>query len=692
MHLLRKGLMMLLSGLVLLFVTTPAAAQWSDDAALNTLIADKSGEQLQPKIVAHPDGGAYISWLDNTSGGYDVFLQRIDDEGNLLWDEAGVLVAARQFSSTEDYGLSVDTEGNALLAFRDDRQGGLNATAQRVDEAGNLLWGETGTDITTGADFVGAPDITGLSDENSIAAFTSDTGTRLVKLNPDGELLWQQTQSGDNLLALSDLRASDAADESGSFIALFRFLGPPTVPGLLFTQKYDADGTALWNNGALLELMNTGTLQLGYFPKMVTDGSGGMAVGWYTNGPLEAYVQHVDADGGLRFGGGGQPVSNRPERARVTPVVQYDGATDDIYAFWSESNTQQTQFGAGGQRFDADGNPLWGTEGITFKPLGSRTYGDFRLDMQPDGLVLAFSEEVGFGNSFFYATKLDTDAEPVWEAGEVQLTSTPAGRFRLSSLPLSQQQLAYVWEDDRSGAAGIYAQNLNADGSLGIPEEEPDPVQEVVFSVDMSVQQLNGNFLPETGDEIMLRGAFNDWGAEGETVMTVENDDIYTLSLEIEGEPGSTLEYKYYIEAGDGRTLPNDGWEGEVGPGENGNRVLTLTEDETQQLPVVFFNNDEEHDTAAETPEQPRKVALHQNYPNPFNPVTSITYELPESGAVQLRVFNIQGQEVARLVNERQPAGQHQISFDASSLASGVYLYRLETNGIALSRKMTLIK
>lgn len=93
----------------------------------------------------------------------------------------------------------------------------------------------------------------------------------------------------------------------------------------------------------------------------------------------------------------------------------------------------------------------------------------------------------------FSITKPDPDAEPVWEAGEVQQTSTPASRFRLSSLPPSQQQLAYVWQDDRCGAAGIYAQNMNADGSLGIPEEDPEPVQEFIFYVDMSVQESNGS-------------------------------------------------------------------------------------------------------------------------------------------------------------------------------------------------------
>ncbi len=88
----------------------------------------------------------------------------------------------------------------------------------------------------------------------------------------------------------------------------------------------------------------------------------------------------------------------------------------------------------------------------------------------------------------------------------------------------------------------------------------------------------------------------------------------------------------------------------------------------------------------------PERYQLEQNYPNPFNPVTVIRYELPESAQVRLDVYSITGQRVATLVNEQQSAGAHQASFDASSLASGVYIYRLQAGNYVSSRQMTLIK
>ncbi len=88
----------------------------------------------------------------------------------------------------------------------------------------------------------------------------------------------------------------------------------------------------------------------------------------------------------------------------------------------------------------------------------------------------------------------------------------------------------------------------------------------------------------------------------------------------------------------------------------------------------------------------PTKVNLSQNYPNPFNPSTNISFGLPQNGEVSLKIYDMLGREVATLFDGFKKQGYHTIDFDASALASGIYIYRLITDSGIISKKMTLLK
>jgi hypothetical protein len=88
----------------------------------------------------------------------------------------------------------------------------------------------------------------------------------------------------------------------------------------------------------------------------------------------------------------------------------------------------------------------------------------------------------------------------------------------------------------------------------------------------------------------------------------------------------------------------------------------------------------------------PVKFSLSQNYPNPFNPLTEIKYSIPKSGLVTLKIYDLLGREVAVLINQEQKPGNYIVNFDAAKLASGVYMYRIESGNFSSTRKMILLK
>ena len=83
---------------------------------------------------------------------------------------------------------------------------------------------------------------------------------------------------------------------------------------------------------------------------------------------------------------------------------------------------------------------------------------------------------------------------------------------------------------------------------------------------------------------------------------------------------------------------------------------------------------------------------LEQNYPNPFNPSTTISFNIPTDGFVNLKVFDIMGNQVAELLNKETKAGLHSVEFDASGLASGTYFCKLQAGSNIKVQKMLLLK
>jgi hypothetical protein len=120
-----------------------------------------------------------------------------------------------------------------------------------------------------------------------------------------------------------------------------------------------------------------------------------------------------------------------------------------------------------------------------------------------------------------------------------------------------------------------------------------------------------------------------------------------------------------------------------VGQSQNNSNLLLSGFWYTKQLLVGIPSED---------PTLPREFQLLQNYPNPFNPMTNIKYAVPKQSQVRIEIYNILGQRVRTLLNEEKPPGYYVVEFDASNLASGFYIYRMQAEGFEDIRKMIVTK
>ncbi len=464
-----------------LFAAPLASAQWTSDTATNTPLADRPGEQNQAKVRALCDGSAYVSWYDNSSGGYDPTLQRLDPQGNELWPHNGLQLADTTFSSTEDYDLRIDAAGNAVVAFRDNSIGTTKVTIKVISPAGSTLWSRS----ITASDNAHNPKCAILSDGSIAAVWTTNNSPAsfaMQRLDSAGNEIWPAPitcSEASRYVAVSDVQASTNA----SFIVHFiRATGsnPILSSKHLYSQKFDSTGAPQWigtalpiaNAGNPVIIFNATSIQNGTFPNFLPDGQGGAIYAWYeTGGSRNAYVQHQNADGTFRFPAGGVPSTGAtPNIMRISASVAYDAERDEIFLAWSDSTiSPQNAWGIRAQKFDSTGARLWGDAGATLIALNANQTSFVRCVAAAGGCMVFGFDARSATTGVVVAGRFDPNGLPAWPAQPLLACSTISGKARLDAAGTIDGGALLAWGDARSDANNIMGQRVNADGTFGNP-------------------------------------------------------------------------------------------------------------------------------------------------------------------------------------------------------------------------------
>ncbi len=453
-------------------LAAPAFAQWSNDPSKNLALADKtnSNDQVQPKLRPMTNNGWYVSWFDSDPSspppiGYDVYYQRLDKAGYEKLPHNGLLVADLTNSSTEDYGLDFDTSGNALLAFLDTREGvNQQVTAAKMSPTGRAVWGPLGVQLTSGSDSFAAPKIVGASDGGVVVGWTDNSNVVLQKLDPSGHPLWGSgivlSETGFNY-SLSDLHAAD----NGSVIVSWTRDNGFGSNRYLYANKLGPTGFLMWGTGHV-HVLDSGSLQFGNFPYFVPDGKGGAVFAWYTSSPsLQSFAQHILASGAEAYPHNGAEASTNGKQIRVSPAASYRKATDEVFLFWTEEDSNQTKNGVYGQKFNSAGTRQWGDHGLVVVPLGADSQIFVQNVQSGTGALAAWVDQPASGNGTIQAAKLDGSGNII--CAQFPISSVLSSKSRLAADIAKSGVAAIAFEDARSGNNGIYIQNVNSDCSLG---------------------------------------------------------------------------------------------------------------------------------------------------------------------------------------------------------------------------------
>ena len=204
-----------------------------------------------------------------------------------------------------------------------------------------------------------------------------------------------------------------------------------------------------------------------------------------------------------------------------------------------------------------------------------------------------------------------------------------------------------------------------------------------------------------TIDEVDVAGFFNNWpwgSFDPEHILyddgidpdIAAGDTVYACDVQFYAGDPKELIYKYGL----------NGYDVEAGFAQNHSIMINQDINPFSWPADIFGSQGDLYDYyisimgVEEIPELgvPTEFTLHQNYPNPFNPSTMIAFTLPEPGFANIKVFNIAGEQVFSYTTQRLNPGYYQYEFDASDLASGVYIYQVKTANFSGVKKMILLK
>ncbi|HVZ93791.1 MAG TPA: hypothetical protein VG797_04710 [Phycisphaerales bacterium] len=474
------------SSMIVLGVALPlvaagsTAAQWASDPMVNTPIAVVNGNQTVPKISARADGGAWMTWFDNRGGGYAVYIQRLDPFGVPQLGANGMLLSSNpQSSSLVDWDLITDSAGNAVVAFTDTRAGGdLDVYAYRVAPDGSMLWGANGVTLSANSNFEADPRIVETSTGLFVFTWTRSTlaggstpGLIMQTLNGAGV----PQIAGDGLAfignpevpAFQEMLPLSNGDVLVSYVRDTRTFSSPRH---VRAARYTSAGTLVW--GPVL-INGSNVVPIAFRPKLASDGADGGVIAWHdghVGGISNCFVQHVLSDGTTVFPANGAQVATGGN-LRFDPAVAFNVSTGETFVTFNERDGAQGTRGQNAQKFNAAGAPQWGANGVVLSAFDSNAEGPARAWPFGDGAIFAFTDNPSLNFNRWLAYRVKGDGSFAWPVSPL-IVSNPAGvKFRNPFAAVGATGVGMLlWEDQRTDpSSDLYAQNVNPDGSLGLP-------------------------------------------------------------------------------------------------------------------------------------------------------------------------------------------------------------------------------
>lgn len=456
----------------------PVSAQWSTDPNINTFITANSTDGIDQQIIPGKDGSMIIVWSDLRSGiASDIYAQCINANGFPEWGTKGIPVCTAPNDQINPR-INPDGAGGVIIAWADyrvatpDDRYAHDVYAQRINAKGEMLWTTDGVAVCTAPKDQDPTDIIHDEKGGAIIAWNdtrniSKTTFYIQHINAGGKPDW--TTDG---VALTQTEGSFARlflnGEGNTIITWNDSRGDASD---VYAQMINAAGEAKWVAGGVV-ICNDADRQ--YFPSVISDGEHGAIISWldYRDlGRADIYAQRIKPDGQTVWSDNGRLIARKAGHHH-RPFMIPDDMGGAILT-WDDYRNGNNVTDVYAQRVNAAGTTLWTEGGAAICTSMNRQYW---ASIAPDGASGAFitwsdRDLNGTENYDIYAQHITAAGEIEWNANGVAVCTQAGTQYYPAIVPDVYGGAVIAWSDftanNASGVVDIYIQNISSKGKPG---------------------------------------------------------------------------------------------------------------------------------------------------------------------------------------------------------------------------------
>ncbi len=433
-------------------------SDWSPKT--NLPICTAENEQFFPVLTSDGNMGVIVAWRDGRNGNYDIYAQRVDIDGNMMWTPNGIPICDQEASQSAPT-IVTDMKGGAIIVWGDTRNGSQDSFAQRVDANGTKMWDSDGVSVCIEPTL--QDDFTAISDGNGgVIVVWEDwrSGNQdiyIQKISSEGKAVWNN--NGIAVVRSEGDQYDPALISDGKGGAIIVWWDISTPDWNIYAQHIDSDGNPVW------ETPNPVCTAAGHqgAPSIVTDGNGGAFCVWadYRNDPnfltsAQLFAQHIAADGKHLWKKDGIQICDLPVNQQQHHTV-IDEKGGFIVTWWDDRDVFADIYA---QRINVEGQIMWDKAGVPVCTEGGVQQNPMLISDGAGGAIIYWLDyREDFGNTTedaIYAQRIDENGTVLWQENGVPVCNAKKEQISPKAVSTSKGSAIVVWSDARGNDHDIY--------------------------------------------------------------------------------------------------------------------------------------------------------------------------------------------------------------------------------------------